>query len=967
MWDTYSSGKDTTPRSSIGRTVRIAVFAAVGIVIFLLVSNQAVNLFLNVSEFGSVFTKTVYYSILSGLILAAIALVRVNFVHRHSIVWYSFQVVTNLVGRGERQQKNLSYTEFHMSPLSFGVWQVTKVVLLAPLFGNIVFGMAMEYMADGNDIGLGSIGRIFSIPFTDVPADGSFTTENIIPLVPSLTMVIPPLLAAVGVRLLVYVGVSGAISIVSAYINDVSDRKPRFLSYISTVEIIIGTVIFWAGFTVFFSSAIDYNTRYIIAGALALGAAFIAFGFLDKRRARVIIYPAKKHIYSRFIAVAAVVVVVSSIVFINAGIAEAKKVEWRGPYISQEIAVNRYAAELDDIKIVNYDVKPPSVSPSDIRPIVDENRDTLNNIRLWDQEAATSKLKPELGQRNDIVFADTDILRFDSTMVWTGTTTPKLPDTARGNEWFNGHLVYTHANTGLKMLEADTGNLVDEAKFFEQRRIYYGESGTEGIFSKAWSAYPVGRTSSTEIDGFFYNGTGGVDVSPPLSWVFEPNFMLSYPDTPIHVMRYKDIHDRMELLYPFFAYDFAFGESVTPTFQKVDAFPVTDGTNTYWMMPLIVGLDTSHVPWGPPFMLKLVGYALIDTYNGDVQVIVTGDDKFSEVFYEQYKELGATRDVPAWLEKQIRYPEEMFVWTIAKFNRYHVMDPKTFIEGTKFYDIPQDQSRDVPPYYIVTKPQGFEKSEFVGFQSLELSGSQSKNLVGYMIVQNDLGRLGEMTFYSVPQESPTKLIGPTAAREALEKDREYKNIKTLLQGNPKLGENILYKIGDEEVYFIPVYTASTAGGVVSQIGTIAAVGASVTGNFYVGLGDNPVQAFENYLLKSAGQEPSDQVPPSTGGNVTDIDVQGRIAALEKLFEDAGIQVLRPTAISAPLEFQEASVSYKSEDESDAARQSVNDFIGKFAPQGGRVFEWQTDSTVNFGVLQSVDGIVEVHYISVEVG
>jgi hypothetical protein len=193
----------------------------------------------------------------------------------------------------------------------------------------------------------------------------------------------------------------------------------------------------------------------------------------------------------------------------------------------------------------------------------------------------------------------------------------------------------------------------------------------------------------------------------------------------------------MDLLYPYFVYDFAITDTSAPTFHKTGVIPVSDGKNTYWLMPLIVALDTSHVPWGAPFMLKLVGYSLIDTYNGDVQVIVTGDDPFSEMFYSQYSDLGATKEVPDWLSDQIRYPEEMFIWKIAKFNKYHVTDPKTFIEARQFYDIPQDSARDISPYYIITKPQGFSEPAFVGFQSLELAGSQTRNLVGYMIVEND--------------------------------------------------------------------------------------------------------------------------------------------------------------------------------------------------------------------------------------
>ena len=929
------------------------------------------NLVMNVAEFGDVFTKPLYYSTISGIILAAISLVRANFFARHSITWYGIRTLINFLKRSDYDQaKTVRYSEFKMSGFSFALWQVMKIVLFAPLFSNLVFGMSVEYFARGNDIGLGSITGIFGIPFAEVPMDGSFAQENVEPMFPALTLLIPPLLAAVSLRLLIYVGISGAVNIISQYVMDVKEAKPRFLSYIATLEIIIGATVFWLGFNLFFTFNIDYNTRYAIVGTLALGLAFIAYGIFDRSRAKVIIHPTRRHMYSRLLTVAVVVVLVVSVMAINNSIADTKKIEWRGPYISQQIAVNRYMHELEQIEIVNYDVKAPSVLPSRIQAVIDENRETLASIRLWDQEAASSKLKPELGQRNDIDYVDNDILRFGSTMYWTGTTTPKLPDdVTQADRWFNEHMIYTHANPGMKMLEADTGNVVDEARFFEQRRIYYGESDEKGLFDKVWSAYPVGRAESREVDQFFYNGTGGIDVSPPLSWMFEPNFMLSSPSTPIHVMRYKDVHERMELLHPYFVYDFGFGTSPNPQFKRVDVYPVSDGQNTYWLMPLIAALDTSHVPWSSPFMLKLVGFSLIDTYNGDVQLIVTGDDYFSTMFLEEYEDIGVTREVPQWLSDQIKYPEEMFIWTISKFSEYHVTDPKTFIEARQFYNMPEDSSsRTIPPFYIITKPQGFDSPSFVGFQSLELRGSQTKNLVGYMTVKNDLQGFGEMTFYSVPSDSSVKLLGPTGAEETLGKDKDYKNLRTLLN-NPRTGENILYRIGDHEVYFIPVYTSNTGGGVVSQTGTIAAVGgASVTGTYYVGLGDTPVLAFENYLLKVSGIAPVDQ--PSGGNNQTTIlDKETRIQRIEKIFADAGISIIRPSAISAPVEFMESETKYVLESDFADAEKTLQTFIAEFGPSqaAGRVFEWQQETKVNLGFLVQVDGIVENHYISVEVG
>lgn len=966
MWDAYS--EDRAPSANIGRIIRIAIFLALGVIIFAIVSNQSVNLLMNVEEFGDIFTRPLYYSTLSGVVLAIISLVRVNFVSRHSLTWYGIRTLINLVKRGEYEQpKVLRYSEFKMSRHSFAVWQLMKVLLFAPLFSNLLFGITLDYMSKGNDIGLGSIGNILGLPFAEIPMDGSFAQNSVLPIFPSLALLIPPLLAAVGLRLLLYVGISGAASILTNYVLDSRESKPRFLSYISSIEAIIGITVFWLGLNLFFTSAIDYNTRYAIAGSLGLGAAFIVFGFLDRRRSRVMIYPTKRHTYSRLLAVGTVVVLVGSVMAVNNSIADAKKIEWRGPYTAQEIAVNRAMHDLERIELVQYDVKSPAISPSRIQSVLGENRETLNNIRLWDQQAANSKLKPELGQRNDIHYVDTDILRFDGTMYWTGTTSPNLPeDVAQTNTWFSEHITYTHSNVGMKMLEADTGNIVDESKFFEQRHIYYGESDATGLFDKVWSAYPVGRTESREVDQYFYNGSGGIDVYPPLSWMFEPNFMLSYPGTPIHVMRFKDVHERMELLYPYFVYDFAFATNPSPQFERVDIYPVTDGDNTYWLMPLIVAFDTSHIPWSSDFMLKHVGYALIDTYDADIQVLVTGDDFFSQMFLEEYKDAGATTEIPEWLSGQIKYPEEMFIWTVSQFSKYHVTDPKTFIEATEFYSIPADTAGSIPPYYIMTKPQGFETPEFVGFQSLELRGSQPKNLVGYMIVENEQGSLGKMTFFSVPTDSAVKLLGPTGARETLQKDKDYKTLQTLLS-NIRTGENILYRIGEVEVYFIPVYTSNTAGGVVTSIGTIAAVGAApVTGTYYVGLGDTAADAFEDYLLKVSGVAPVDQ--PGAGGNETIVlDRATRIAKLEQVFASSNITVVRPTSISATVEFRESGGTYIDEADYEVVAAAIRTFVSENGVGATRVFEWQEEDEINFGFLSEVNGIVENHYIAVEVG
>ncbi|HLE34578.1 MAG TPA: UPF0182 family protein, partial [Nitrososphaerales archaeon] len=289
------------------------------------------------------------------------------------------------------------------------------------------------------------------------------------------------------------------------------------------------------------------------------------------------------------------------------------------------------------------------------------------------------------------------------------------------------------------------------------------------------------------------------------------------------------------------------------------------------------------------------------------------------------------------------------------FNYYHVRDPSTFIVGKEFFEIPDT----ILPYYIYSKPPGFDKPEYLGMLSLELRGAPAKNLAGYMVVRNDYPRDGELIFYEIPLESEIKLLGPTAVEEALERDPDYAQKKTLLR-NPRTGDNIIYRVGDQDVYFIPIYTAG-AGGVVSQLGMVAAVGATFTGEYHVGLGQNVEEAFKAYLAKLSGVTPTTPTP--------ELDRDTKVKNIVQLFEEKELEIVRPTAISVPLTFLEKQVEYDNEGDFEDVKTSVNDFINKWVTEGGakRVLIWDQGENVNFGVVTMFEGITEVHYIAVKVG
>jgi len=938
------------PPPDAGKFLRLGIAALIGIIAFLLVGNQAVVLFMNVEEFAEIFTTPLYFALVSAVILSGIALIRVNIVKRHSIFWYSLSTVIGFMNRNPNGAASETITSFHNYKLSgphFVIWQFTKVVLFGAFFANIMFGFAAMYVIDGNDLGVENISAIFSLPFVTPPTDHSYATEKVIPMIPALLVLVPPILGVIGLRLLLFVGLHHIYKVVTSYIQDSAEGKPKWLNYTSSFEAIVGIGVIWSAFNMFFGENIDYNTKYAIGGTFVIGFALIAFSIFDKMRSRVLTHMLKRDVYIRIFTIIAIAVIVGIAMSVNTSIADAKKIEYLGPYTAQQIGVNRYLGELDQITEHTHDVTLKSISPNQIDQYVQDNADVLDGIRVWDWEAAFAKLKPEIGLIPYVNFEDNDILRFDDKLYWTASMAPILPTSVSlENQWYNEHLVYTHVPEGFLTLEATSGQIVDSSELFEQRQIYYGEGG---LLDETWSGYPTDRGSTTaELNNASYDGIGGLEISPPISWLFEPNFMISYPGTPIHVMRYKDVNERMETLYPYFLYDL-FG-------KELDSLPVTDGKNTYWLVPLIIGFDSRDVPWsaGNPY-LRLVGYGLVDTYDGSIQLIKHGDDFFTNMFMAHYSD--KVIDMPAWLEEQVRYPQELFNWRTEMYNIYHVTDVDIFIQANEFYEIP----RGLDTYYIEAKPPGFEEPEFVGLLSLELRGSQGRNLAGYMVVENDKPNLGDMQFYEVPIESETKLLGPTSVREALDRDPDFAQLKTLLR-NPRIGDNILYQVGQHDTYFIPVYTAG-AGGVVAQLGTIAAVGAAFTGEYYVGLGDTQQAAFEAYLQKLSGVSTGTAI--TTAGGVV-LDKPGRIDTVLSIFEDTGVRLITPTSIQIPLSFSIGEIAFYSKGDLEPTTELIMQLINE-AGTDKRILMWEEEDILNFGYLKMVDNVSELHYISIEVG
>ena len=202
-------------------------------------------------------------------------------------------------------------------------------------------------------------------------------------------------------------------------------------------------------------------------------------------------------------------------------------------------------------------------------------------------------------------------------------------------------------------------------------------------------------------------------------------------------------------------------------------------------------------------------------------------------------------------------------------------------------------------------------------------------------------------------------MGPSAVREALEKNSEFRQLSTLLQ-TPRLGDKILYRIGEHDVYVIPVYTAP-GGGVVTEIGAIAVVGASFDGTYNIGLSQtNSInEAFKNYLTQLQGTTRS-----QTEQITAQLSQTQRIENITNIFINNNISIHEPQQKPATnLVFFEGEIEYTNINHYNQTETFITEFIHDYGDTN-RIILWTENDAFYLGFVSNVDGVVELRYIHI---
>jgi hypothetical protein len=74
--------------------------------------------------------------------------------------------------------------------------------------------------------------------------------------------------------------------------------------------------------------------------------------------------------------------------------------------------------------------------------------------------------------------------------------------------------------------------------------------------------------------------------------------------------------------------------------------------------------------------------------------------------------------------------------------------------------------------------------------------------------------------------------------------------------------------------------------------------------------------------------------------------------------------MTPEALNPTVSYNEGMTDYVSIDQWNQTRQLVEDFISDWAIETDKILMWREGSNINFGALLNIDGITELHYITI---
>ena len=563
------------------------------------------------------------------------------------------------------------------------------------------------------------------------------------------------------------------------------------------------------------------------------------------------------------------------------------------PQISANIAATRTGFGLDAITQQPFTGTKPLT-----RTVFDDNRATLQNLRLWDYRPLQDTITQTQILRNYYDFPDVDIDRYRFSgaerQVMLSGRELAAPE---GQTWTVEHLFYTHGY-GVVVVPVNAVTPEGQPDYLvsginqqgqlqiNEPRIYFGETASSYVVTGTKTPefdYPVGQDQNATTT---WSGTTGVGIgnyASKLLWALrlgDLNLLISDQLTDSsQILFRRSLEERVNAIAPFLTYDHdPYLVSADGRLTWVwDAYTTTDRYPD--AQPLDGGLFT-----GMNYVRNSVKVT-IDAYDGSVRLyIVDPDDPiiaaWARIFPDLFSPMSAMSED---LRAHLRYPEDLFTAQNQQFQLYHVAANDA---GAETLYTKQDrwalasqqtdvggQAEVIEPYYVIMKLPGEENAEFVLIQPMVTAGRN--NMIAWVAARMDPGHYGERVAFRFPTDTST--FGPAQIQSRINQDSTVSAQFTLWSqaGSTVVRGNLLVlPMGDSLLYMEPIFLRSTA---TSQPEFKRVILASQT---RIAFAETVDQALSQVLGETSA-------PPPDGGNGgLPQDVAGLVARAQQLYSEA---------------------------------------------------------------------------------
>ena len=521
------------------------------------------------------------------------------------------------------------------------------------------------------------------------------------------------------------------------------------------------------------------------------------------------------------------------------------ELQLEAPYIQRNIALTREAYNLRQITVKPF----PAEQGLSFQSLQD-NRGTIDNIRLWDWQPLMDTYAQLQEIRTYYKFLDVDVDRYPIDGSYQQVTlaarelAPSLLS-ANAQTWVNLHLLFTHG-TGVVMSPVtqksaeglpifylkDIPPVASGGPGITEPRIYFGEGAGGYVIVKGSTPefdYPKGKDNVyANYDGADGIPIGGTAWRSLFAWHFDDvNILLSrYITGESRILLHRNIQDRVRTIAPFLQLD-------------RDPYVVISDGRLYWMQDAYT--TSRWFPYAQPQPDGDTNYirnsvkVVIDAYNGTVAFyVVDAADPvvatYRRIFPALFKPFDA---MPPDLQKHIRYPEDLFRIQALQYRAYHMDAPEVFYNREDLWQFPREPTAPdgvngpnvarMAPYYIMMRLPGDPRAEF--FLMLPMVPSQRENMIAWLAARCDPPDYGKLIVYEFPKD---KLVyGPFQIEARINQNTEISQQISLWNqmGSRVIRGNLLVvPIENSILYVSPLYLRAESGQLPELKRVIAAYG-----------------------------------------------------------------------------------------------------------------------------------------------